>query len=304
VEQLAEVLGRKDPPGDWSSLVVMQRGGSRPSLFLVHTFGGNVLDYRELVRLLGPEQPVYGLQTRNAETETGAPRSRLEDMAAHYVEAMRVVQPAGPYYLGGFCLAGVVAFEMARQLHEQGEPVALLAIVDASAPVRSRPRAPLWHPSVAISVLRNLPCWMRNNLPHRYGYFLRRIPVRVWGETRTAWRRLIWRQAPSDAMTLEDFLGDPSHIPERARKRMELHFRAFHSYRPQPYQGRITLFRAEALPLLRPYDTELGWGKLAAGGVNVKIVAHANHELLREPHVEKLAVHLRTSLAEAQTGTN
>lgn len=304
VEQLAEVLRRKDLPGDWSSLVVMQGGGSRPPLFLVHTFGGNLLDYRELVRLLGPEQPVYGLQPKRWTNGEDVPHSQLEDMAAHYVKAMRAVQPTGPYYLGGFCVAGVVALEMARKLEDQGERVALLAVFDAAAPLGADHRTPLWHLLVAIGFFRNLPSWMRNNLPHRYGHFLRRIAIRVRGEARVAWRRLIWRQPPSHARTLGDFLGDLSHIPEKPRRMMEVRYRALHSYQPKPYPGRITLFRAQALPLLRAHDPQLGWGKLAARGVEVKVIADSNHLLLREPHVEKLAIELRASLAEAQARTN
>ncbi len=85
---------------------------------------------------------------------------------------------------------------------------------------------------------------------------------------------------------------------------MEIHFRAFHSYHPQTYPGRVTLFRPEALPLFRAHDTGLGWGALATGGVEVKIIADTYHELLQEPHVEKLAVQLSASLADAQAKTS
>jgi thioesterase domain-containing protein len=67
---------------------------------------------------------MYGLQDG-----LGHP-SNVEALAAHYIEDIRSAQPGGPYYLGGICSGGVVAFEMAQQLIRTGEQVALLALVE------------------------------------------------------------------------------------------------------------------------------------------------------------------------------
>ena len=82
---------------------------------------------------LGPDQPCYGLQAKGVE-DGQDPHTRIEDMAAYYIQAMQTVQPTGPYLLGGWSMGGVVAFEMAQQLHAQGQPVALLAILDGRIP--------------------------------------------------------------------------------------------------------------------------------------------------------------------------
>ena len=64
-------------------------------------------------------------------------------MAAHYIEEIRTLQPEGPYFIGGHCIGGLIAFEMAQQLHRQGERVGLLALFDSYAPRGSRARRSL-----------------------------------------------------------------------------------------------------------------------------------------------------------------
>ena len=113
--------------------MAIQPGGSKRPLFLIHPAGGHVFPYVHLARCLGPDQPCYGLQARGLE-DGQDPHTRIEDMAAYYIEALQTVQPTGPYLLGGWSMGGVVAFEMAQQLHAQGQRVALLALLDGRIP--------------------------------------------------------------------------------------------------------------------------------------------------------------------------
>ncbi|MBV9789120.1 MAG: amino acid adenylation domain-containing protein, partial [Chloroflexi bacterium] len=136
IEQLAVHL-RQQPAGDWSPLVALQPQGSQRPLFLIHPIGGTVLCYAELARLLGPDQPVYGLQARGVEPGQ-LPHRSMEALAAEYLVALREVQPHGPYRLGGWSFGGVVAFEIARQLQEQGETIEVLALIDSGAPMPSQ----------------------------------------------------------------------------------------------------------------------------------------------------------------------
>src|SRR5262245_29276875 len=114
-------------------VVPLQPEGSRPPCFMVHPPGGIVVCYRALARHLGREQPFYGIRSRGLHDLHNVP-DHLEDMAAEYVQAIRSVQPEGPYRLGGWSLGGVVALEMAQQLLAQGQSVALLALLDTSLP--------------------------------------------------------------------------------------------------------------------------------------------------------------------------
>jgi thioesterase domain-containing protein len=110
----------------------MQQRGSRQPFFCVPT-ADHPLEFRNLAQHLGPDQPFYSFQAQDQDKEQTAPLS-IEDTAAFYVREVREIQPVGPYFLGGFCFGGVVAFEMARQLSAQGQDVALVAIMEKSLP--------------------------------------------------------------------------------------------------------------------------------------------------------------------------
>ncbi|RKG86206.1 condensation domain-containing protein, partial [Corallococcus terminator] len=129
VAQLARLL--REAPTAFSPLVPIQPHGTQRPFFCVHPAGGNVLAYAELAKQLGPDQPFHGLQSQGLDG-TRPPLDTVEAMAALYVDALRAVQPKGPYRLGGWSMGGVVAYEMARQLQARGEAVELLALIDPS----------------------------------------------------------------------------------------------------------------------------------------------------------------------------
>jgi thioesterase domain-containing protein len=110
-------------------LVALQRGTSTP-LFLATAGEGDLLALAGLARHLGLEQTVYGLQP--AIRDVGV--ASVEDIARSYVASIREIQNDGPYWLGGYSVGGVVAFETARQLHACGQQVALLALFDTTPP--------------------------------------------------------------------------------------------------------------------------------------------------------------------------
>ncbi|MDF5731043.1 MAG: amino acid adenylation domain-containing protein [Rhizonema sp. PD38] len=134
IESLATSLSSKADSLPWSPLVPIQPAGSSPAFFCVHPIFGVVFPYYELAHHLGTNQPFYGLQPIGLDGKS-SPLTRIEDMAAHYIEAIRRVQPKSPYYLGGWSFGGWVAFEMAQQLQKSGEEVALLAMLDTLAPI-------------------------------------------------------------------------------------------------------------------------------------------------------------------------
>ncbi|NPC78897.1 non-ribosomal peptide synthase/polyketide synthase [Pyxidicoccus fallax] len=143
VEQLA-VLARSEPT-PWTPLVPIQTGGDLPPFFCVHPVGGGVLAYAGLARHLGPRQPFYGLEAQGLDG-TEPPLESILEMAYFYVEAIRTVQPHGPYRLGGWSLGAVIAFEMARALRQRGEEVEVLALIEPSPTAYARGE-PLADPS-------------------------------------------------------------------------------------------------------------------------------------------------------------
>lgn len=129
VGELAGILRGDISTSQWSCLVKIQPNGTRPPFFCIHPHGGNVLVYRELSKQLGPDQPFFGLQSRGLDGSE-EPLTRIEDMAKLYLTEIREAQPRGPYFLGGYCMGGAVAYEVACQLRAAGEEVGLLALFD------------------------------------------------------------------------------------------------------------------------------------------------------------------------------
>ncbi|WP_369215998.1 alpha/beta fold hydrolase, partial [Streptomyces flavofungini] len=116
--------------GDLAVLLPLREEGNRPPLFCVHPAMGLSWSYGNLLRHLPQDRPVYGLQSRGLAGSEPMPRS-VEDMVVDYLEQIRSVQPTGPYHLLGSSLGGLIAQAIAARLEEQGEDVALLAVLDA-----------------------------------------------------------------------------------------------------------------------------------------------------------------------------
>ena len=103
--------------------------------FMVAGMFGNVMNLRQLAQRLGADRRFYGLQARGLFGDD-PPHEDFADAARDYLAEVRQVQPHGPYLLGGFSGGGLIALEMARQLHEAGEEVAQLVMLDTPLPMR------------------------------------------------------------------------------------------------------------------------------------------------------------------------
>ena len=142
IAELASVLSREQWVPPWQSLVAIQPSGTAIPIFMVPGVGGNVLIFAQLARLLGPDQPFYGLQARGLDGKE-APFISVPEMARHYIAEIRALRPQGPYVLVGICTGGLIAYEMAQQLFEQGEAVTLV-VMDTWHPTSYRPHRHKW----------------------------------------------------------------------------------------------------------------------------------------------------------------
>ncbi|KAK9703356.1 hypothetical protein K7432_010793 [Basidiobolus ranarum] len=132
VAELAQSINKKDivhQPNSFSVLLPLNTKGSRAPLFCVHAVSGLSWGYIGLSKYLGPNQPIYGLQARGLDDETPVAET-MEDMISDYIQQIRNVQPSGPYHLLGWSLGVYIAHSIATYLEEQGEEVALLALLD------------------------------------------------------------------------------------------------------------------------------------------------------------------------------
>ena len=286
--RLADVLARSSPETPASALAVLQPRGSRPPLFLVHGVYGDVLEYRDLVSRLDPDQPVYGIEAPHGDGE--AVLRTIEQLASGYLQELRRQQPAGPYFLCGYCWAGALTFEMARQLHEAGEDVALVALIDAACPGSLRPltlalRAARRGRSIWARVGRNL-----RRLPDLHP---KALPLFLWERAVNLGTELLGTLAYTWSVRLRKPL-----LPAFGRRRQALLYAA-KCYRPPVYPGRVTLLRARTSSPATAGSAMWGWDRVAAGGVELHEVPGEHHELLKEPRVAGLAATLQACLDHA-----
>lgn len=284
VEHLADILHQHTKAAPGSSLVPIQPGGNRRPLFLIHPAGGHVFPYVHLANCLGPDQPCYGLQARGVE-EGQEPHKRIEEMAAYYIDAMRAVQAEGPYLLGGWSMGGLVAFEMAQQLHAQRQRAALLALLDTRIPTADEEFA---DEDFEVTLLVDFVRYFGLSLDARDS--LARLPKNELLE-----RVLEYAQRaglmPSD---IEVSQAQPFIDLCKAD------FRATRNYVLHHYPGRITLFKAGQELTGTSSDPTLGWSEWATGGVDVHVVPGNHATMVYKPHVEILAEKLRACLDQVQ----
>jgi thioesterase domain-containing protein len=278
VEALAGWLRPSLAPEASSALVRIQPAGSRAPLFMVHPGGGGVLCYAELARALGPDQPLYGLQAPGLDAER-APLDRIGTMAGLYLEVIRTVQPEGPRHLGGWSFGGLVAYEMACRLAEEGEPAGLVAILDIP------PRDPEAPPDDEAALLvRGLD-----------EAFLRDVPLdpaELRGLDTRAQVALVLARARQAGRLPDDF------DERRAAGLVEVfkaNLRAARAWEPRPYPGRVTVVRAAESDRLGLEPTG-GWETLAAA--SAVIVPGDHRRMVEPPFVTDLAAALRSALEE------
>jgi thioesterase domain-containing protein len=286
VEEMAALLG-EDPSLPRSALVEMQQGGPRPPLFLFPGAGGDVLGYAGLPRLLDSDQPVYGLRSVGLDGDR-KPLEHIEEIAEHFLGEIRRLQPHGPYQLAGFCIGGIIAFEIAQRLVACDEEISLLALIETwpphCVPVPRRPVATLLRlGSLARAVPRHVGVMLRLPLGQRFRYFRQKIAI------------------------IRDLLL-PSRIDskdhDRSAHHSELVARANHRaaarYTPARYPGRILLFLPTEGSIEGDRDPRLVWGTFAEKGCRVINITGNRGNLLSRPHVQVLANNLTEQLRESQ----
>jgi thioesterase domain-containing protein/acyl carrier protein len=258
IEQLADLLRQHNWTRHWSSLVAIKPGGAKPPFYCVHGSGGNVLRFRALAEHLDPEQPFYGLQAKGLDGQE-TPFTRVEEMAAHYLGAIRALQPEGPYRIGGFSGGGLIAFEMARQLHAQGQRVPLLALIDTHVEQQAN-RNELPDPVRRITRhMRKIVAWP---FEKKLAYVRHRLP--------------------------------PQHMIDPHSRVIAATALAGRTYVPQRHPGPVTLFCATDAKR----DASLEWRPFAAG-TRVFRTPGGHVSILDEPQVRVLARRLQACLDEA-----
>ncbi|MRR07219.1 MAG: hypothetical protein EG828_09790 [Deltaproteobacteria bacterium] len=290
VKQLTSFVQESVQKPGWSSLVPIKEGGSLPPLFLVHGAEGNVLLYRELTRYLGEDQPVYGLQSQGLDG-SGCLLTTVEEMASCYVKEIRGLQSKGPYFLGGYCLGGIIALEMAQQLKAEGEEVALVGLIESYnlhyKPIHRSHLLSLFH------LLQNLGYHLGNlisiGMADRMKFLHKKMSVE---KGRIAFRFASWGTMRKSNRKGGGRVVYPHLAITQANEN------AATNYVPREYSGRVVVFRPK-VNFLGQNDPTFGWGEVVRDGLSVCTLPMYPKAMLVEPFVENLAEEFNRFLGQA-----
>jgi pyochelin synthetase len=291
VEKLADIVRKGGWSPNWTSLVPIQPGGSNPPFFCVHGGGGNVLIFRELAHHLGADYPFYGLQARGLDGSSDY-LTTTEAMAESYLREIRELQPEGPYYLGGFCMGGQVAVEIAQTLVREGQQVNLLFAIDAHnfngvIPQFSlRQKVGNFGQKIKFHWLNVWQLGFKGQIDYlveKSKFALRRETERL----RIKIVHLFKLNPHRDVVrgTREEFLED-------------INDRAFLAYVPDVYPGKMTICRPRRNYTFL-HDPFNGWGEIAAGGLEIIELPSNPGGIFLEPYVQTLAEKLKEQIDQA-----
>ena len=290
-----------------SALVKIKASGTLPPVFCVCSLGGTVLNQRPLAMRLGEDQPFFGLQAINLDEELGRP-AKIEEYAARYLEAMREVWPDGPYIVGGHSFGGIVSYEIARQLIEQGQEVAMMFILDSALPnlgpstlgdrlggfwafLRGVP----YMPGEMLGRYRRSPEQFRLAFRQKLHFVKGRLTGRKSGPAEAPPPVDAPRAPAPDAPATDHFgmrpedIVEMSHWPENNRRIARRHWAAVLAYQPETFPGTITLFRSRLQSPFLGLGLKMGWERVARDGVEVSTVPGGHLSILDPPHVDVLA---------------
>ncbi|MFH7028943.1 MAG: amino acid adenylation domain-containing protein [Heteroscytonema crispum UTEX LB 1556] len=286
-------LGEEKSVAPWSSLVAIQPNGSQPPLFCIHPLGGETLCYRNIALHLGSDQPVYGLQPIGLDGKQ-PPYTRIEDMASHYIKEIKIIQPNGPYFLVGWSYGGFVVYEMAQQLHRQGEKVGLLGMMDTVRPGYFK-RSPL-----RMRVFLHL----KNFLQLGPAYLWQKVVGRIQqGKYHLEQRYKRFFHATSYVSFIAYKIAENDEHLEVISANMQ----ALDAYIFQSYPGRITLLRTKDEnryeTVGEQYDPEFGWGDIVEE-LDIHYIPGSHWSVMEEPHVGVVAAKLQVCLEKAVASQN
>jgi len=240
-------------------LVQLKSGSGQPPVFIAHGLGGSVMDFYQIVKHIQTPRAIHGMQAKGIDG-VEEPFDRIEDMARYSLDAVRQLQPHGPYLLIGFSLGGLVTLEMAQQLIAEGETIGLLAMLDS-------------YPHVS-----QLTRGQRARL-----------------STRQTWRRvarkLQWLGVSPPYQTTVEV--SPSPALQHFR---DISYLALERYQPRFYPGKINFVRA-AIPTDFPADPVAVWSNLAQE-LELNTVP-GDHLGIMTTHFESLASVISGYLREA-----
>jgi amino acid adenylation domain-containing protein len=270
----------KKAPAEDPRLLPLQRSGAGHPIFIFP----QLMVFRTLAEELGGDQPVYGVQIMDEDVPQEMETASMESLARYYVGLIRKAQPRGPYRLAGWCLWGWMAYEIARQLEEQGEEIELLVIIDALAPG-------FWD-----SYSRSSQMMMGGiSLMYRLGWFARRLWSTSLAKRDREGLRRMRTLAFSIASALPRSLRPAGyHIETTRLDRIVTSASAL--YRPPPIQGKVLVFKSEVRPTFKLMGRDMGWSKVLGRAVRVNSLPGNHREIFHPVAARMMAKQIHEAL--------
>lgn len=295
IELMANVIRQKSTI-EKQVVLPLHPQGDRPPLFMVHSYHL----YRALPAALGGDQPFYGIMELEL-ADRRAPYT-LKDQVANYVQHIRQVQPAGPYYIAGFCFFGLLAFEVGAQLEALGEEVAFIGLIDTYCPEywsqRQSAQAEIIPSGGALMPTSTAPLWHHlrksTGLDFRermighanfIGHKLRNRGLSLMLEARVS----LYTFFISRGIKLPSWLRDPALVTRVGVRR----------HAPAKLVSDLYLFPAEDVPLQAGFDQTLGWGSMTGGKVHTRWIPGDHEDMFKEKNIGALAKTIRDAMDAA-----
>jgi amino acid adenylation domain-containing protein len=298
IEALSQQIDEVQADSRTSRLVPLRPGAQRRPLFLMPGVVGEVMSYVPLLQYLPTKQPVYALEDRD-DKHTSGRAVEIESLASKYFEAIREVQPTGPYNLAGYSAGGITAFEIACQIQANGERVGLLAIIDGDPPPAVGGRASngryAWTrfiKNLAYLFTDDLMVSSASDLQQR---FQSKARILIHYLKDSSFRH----SQKAGGLDMRDIAGTPG-LAAHQIPRLEAFMSAVRRYQPKRYDGRLTLLRARAFGLFQPVLHDRGWSSLV-DQIDVRVLKGNHASILREPFVRQLAKELEELLGFNQS---
>ncbi|MEO5956482.1 MAG: amino acid adenylation domain-containing protein [Nitrospiraceae bacterium] len=289
IAALALVLSREQWVPPWQSLVAIQPSGAATPIFMVPGVGGNVLIFAQLARLLGQDQPFYGLQARGLDGKE-TPFISVPEIATHFVKEIQQLCPQGPYAIAGACTGGLIAYEMAQMLTAQGKQVSLLMLDtwhSSSYPQHQNSWAmKLW-----------LPLFIARKIVEDFQDLLR-TPLKDWVSFIRHKGQRALSVVQGAATEEEKGVADTREAEWQVERVTQATFHAVARYVVHSYSGRLLNIVASKRHLAESaIDTRYMWTELADGeSQTVRVGAADSGLLFSSPHVEDVARHVQAFL--------
>jgi len=266
-------------------IVPFRTDGAGSPLFCLPGAGGSVHIFEEMTAALPKGHPVYAI---DMEPLCDAGREfTVEELAPVYLEAIRTIQSRGPYYFCGYSFGGLVAYEMAIRLLDEGDAANLVGLLDAANPAMlsnlSQADAANFHKTYLVDRLKN------------YGLHLLRGDLKAFAGRGSAF--IVARLGKFFTPAIKSFfqvLKRP--LPRVLRANDPVFQKAWHSYVPKRYAKSLVVFRVDDRGPEYDNDPSMGWSACVTGGVQVHTVPGGHVDMMNQPSVQVVADTLATYL--------